>query len=73
MATSMGGPIFVKAINAIKSMDYIAGMFLKGIKEIRVENVVQIVTDNAANYKVDGQIIETNIPTYFGRLVSFIA
>ena len=68
MATSIGGPIFVKAIDAsgnIKSMDYIAGIFLECIEEIGAANVVQIVTDNAANYKAAGQIIETKYPHIF--------
>ena len=55
MATSIGGPIFVKAIDAsgnIKSMDYIAGIFLEGNEEIGAVNMVQIATDNVANYKV---------------------
>ena len=58
----------MKAIDAsgnIKSMDYIAGIFLECIEEIGAANVVQIVTDNAANYKATGQIIETKYPHIF--------
>ena len=76
MATFMGGPIFVKAIDAsgnIKSMDYIARIFLKGIEEIGAVNVVQIVIDNAANYKAVGQIIEIKYPHIFWMRCSFIA
>ena len=54
MAISIEGSIFMKAIDAsgnIKSMDYIAGIFLEGIEKIGAANVVQIVIDNAANYK----------------------
>ena len=54
MAISIERSIFVKAIDAsgnIKSMDYIVGIFLEGIEKIGAANVVQIVIDNAANYK----------------------
>ena len=68
MAASSEGIIFLTAIDAsgeIKSQDYIAGLFIDAIKQVGEINVVQIVTDNASNYKGVGMIIEGQFPHVF--------
>ncbi|CAL5412651.1 unnamed protein product [Camellia sinensis] len=68
MAASVGGAMFVKAIDAsgnIKDADYVANIFLSVIEEIGKENIVQIVTDNGSNFKVAGLKIENKYPHIF--------
>ncbi|KAH6779478.1 hypothetical protein C2S52_010715 [Perilla frutescens var. hirtella] len=68
MAASSGGAMFIKAIDAsgnIKDADNVASIFDVAIKEIGKENVVQIITDNASNYKAAGTIIEARYPQIF--------
>ncbi|XP_022894492.1 uncharacterized protein LOC111408894 isoform X2 [Olea europaea var. sylvestris] len=62
MGASAGRAMFIKAIDAssnIKDGEYVAAMFTDAIKQIGSSNVVQIITDNAANYKSAGLSIET--------------
>lgn len=68
MAASSGGAMFIKAIDAsgnIKDADYIASTFDIAIKDVGKDNVVQIISDNASNYKAAGAIIETRYPHIF--------
>ncbi|KAL7193205.1 hypothetical protein ACSBR2_024921 [Camellia fascicularis] len=68
MAASVGGAMFVKAIDAsgnIKDADYVANIFLSVIEEIGKENIVQIVTDNGSNFKAAGLTIENKYPHIF--------
>ncbi|KAL7228951.1 hypothetical protein ACSBR2_007615 [Camellia fascicularis] len=66
MATSVGGAMFVKAIDAsgnIKDADYVANILV--IEEIGKQNIVQIVTDNGSNFKAAGLTIENKYPHIF--------
>ncbi|KAL7206744.1 hypothetical protein ACSBR2_019457 [Camellia fascicularis] len=68
MAPSAGGAMFVKAIDSsgiVKDGEYVASLFIKAIKEVGEANVVQIVTDNASNYKAAGLSIENKYPHIF--------
>jgi len=40
-------------------------MLEKIVEEVEEENVVQVVTDNAANYKLAGEMLMTKKPTIF--------
>ncbi|KAL8473464.1 hypothetical protein ACS0TY_030338 [Phlomoides rotata] len=68
MAASSGGTMFLKAIDAsgiIKDGEYVSSLFEEAIKEVRESNVVQIITDNASNYKSAGSMIESRYPHIF--------
>ncbi|CAH1435544.1 unnamed protein product [Lactuca virosa] len=65
MATSGNGPLFLKTVNCfgeVKDRFFIAELMKEVINEIGHENVVQIITDNAANCKAAGEIIESQFP-----------
>nr|GEY51166.1 hAT dimerization domain, ribonuclease H-like domain protein [Tanacetum cinerariifolium] len=65
MATSGNGPLFLKAMNyfgEVKDRFFIADLMKEVINEIGHQNVVQIITDNATNYKAAGQLIESQFP-----------
>ncbi|GMI75200.1 hypothetical protein like AT1G79740 [Hibiscus trionum] len=54
MATSGNGPMFLKAVNCfgeVKDKFFIANLMKEVIDEVGHQNVVQIITDNAANCK----------------------
>ncbi|KAH7545623.1 hypothetical protein FEM48_Zijuj01G0113100 [Ziziphus jujuba var. spinosa] len=62
MAASSGGAMFLKSIDAssnIKDGDYVASLFLQVINQIGDANIVQIITDNASNFKSTGLHIES--------------
>ncbi|GKA51407.1 putative hAT dimerization domain, ribonuclease H-like domain protein [Tanacetum coccineum] len=63
MATSENGPMFIKAINCMG--EFIANLMKEVIDEIRHQNVVQIITDNAANCKGAREIIEGLYPEIY--------
>ena len=68
MAASSGRAMFLKAIDAsgnIKDAKYVANLFIQVIKDLGEANVVQIVTDNASNYKAAGLSIEGKYPHIF--------
>ena len=46
----------VDTFNMSKTVDKVFKMLDAIVERIREENVVQVVTDNAANYKVAGQL-----------------
>ena len=67
MATSAKGQMFTKAVNCmgeIKSKEFIVNLMQEDINEIGDQNVVQIITDNVANCKGYGEIIEGLYPAY---------
>ncbi|WOH08258.1 hypothetical protein DCAR_0727696 [Daucus carota subsp. sativus] len=69
MVASAAGPMFLKSVNAsqvkVKDAEYIAALFMEIVEEIGPEHVVQIVTDNATNYKATGALFETKYPRIF--------
>ena len=75
MATSGNGPIFLKVVNCfseVKDKFFICNLMREVITEVGHHNVVQIITDNAANCKGAGELIEAQFPIYIGHLVWFI-
>lgn len=69
MVASEAGPKFPKAFyasHATKDADYVVKLFLEVVEEICDSNVVQIITDNALNYKVTSELIESKYPRIFG-------
>ncbi|XP_057250027.1 uncharacterized protein LOC104907630 [Beta vulgaris subsp. vulgaris] len=65
MATFRNGPIFLKAVNCfgeVKDKYFIANLMKEVIQEVGHQNVVQIITDNAANCKGAGELIESEFP-----------
>lgn len=69
MIASAGGPMFQSTIDASeilsKDVEYLAEVFTKVIEEIGESKVVQVITDNASNYKAAGAIIENKFPSIF--------
>ncbi|KAK8516369.1 hypothetical protein V6N12_068976 [Hibiscus sabdariffa] len=65
MATFGNGPMFLKAVNCfgeVKDKFSIANLMKEVIDEVGHQNVMQIITDNAANCKGAGEIIESMYP-----------
>ncbi|KAL9661445.1 hypothetical protein QQ045_026269 [Rhodiola kirilowii] len=65
MATSGSGPMFLKAVNCfgeVKDKFFIARLMKEVIYEVGDRNVVQIITDNAANCKGAGDLIQSEFP-----------
>ncbi|KAL8094381.1 hypothetical protein AgCh_036057 [Apium graveolens] len=57
--------MFIKSFDTsgnIKDFDYVASLFLNVIDQEGADNVVQIITDNAANFKAVGLSIEAKYP-----------
>ncbi|XP_059639603.1 uncharacterized protein LOC132281975 [Cornus florida] len=68
MAASVGGAMFLKAVDAsgnIKDADYVANLFKPVIQEVGSQNVVQVITDNGSNFKAARAIIEGIYPHIF--------
>lgn len=69
MVGSSSGPMFMKAIDAsealTKDAEYIANIFFDVIENIGDDRVVQVVTDNGANFKAAGALIEERYPHIF--------
>lgn len=62
------GPMFLRAINTegeVKKKEYIAENMLVVIDEVGAQNVVQVITDNAANCRAAGIIVEQKHPQIF--------
>ncbi|XP_052620999.1 uncharacterized protein LOC111909277 [Lactuca sativa] len=57
-----GVTIAVNCFGEVKDRFFIAELMKEVINEIGHENVVQIITDNAANCKAAGEIIESQFP-----------
>ncbi|GKB33552.1 hAT dimerization domain, ribonuclease H-like domain protein [Tanacetum coccineum] len=65
MATSGNGPLFLNSVNCfeeVKDRFFIANLMKEVINEIGHQNAVQIITDNAANCKAAGKLIESQFP-----------
>ncbi|XP_074344032.1 uncharacterized protein LOC141683227 [Apium graveolens] len=68
LANSPQGAFFLGSVNASSEShdaQMLANLLESKIKEIGEKNVVQVVTDNGANYKLAGQILEIRMPTLF--------
>ncbi|XP_061375040.1 uncharacterized protein LOC133317217 [Gastrolobium bilobum] len=62
------GTIFLKSVdayNASKTADFLYKLFRDVVLHVGPENVVQIVTDNAANYVASGRLLEAEFPKIF--------
>ncbi|XP_057851591.2 uncharacterized protein LOC131061784 [Cryptomeria japonica] len=60
--------VFLKSVDAsnkVKNAETLAAMLEHIVMEVRVENVVQIITNNAAAYVVVGRILQERHPTFF--------
>ncbi|XP_054781897.1 uncharacterized protein LOC129289109 [Prosopis cineraria] len=68
MAMSDGDPMFLKAVDGskeYKDRHYMADLMRQVIEEVKPQNVVQIITDNASVCKSAGRLIEAEYPTIF--------
>nr|XP_011470781.1 PREDICTED: uncharacterized protein LOC101295002 [Fragaria vesca subsp. vesca] len=68
IAANGSGPMMLRAINSqgeVKTGDMIAELIIECIKEVGHENVVQVITDNAANCVKAGSLISAKYPTIF--------
>ena len=68
LAVTEDGPMFLKAINTegiSKTKEYISEKMLAVIDEVGAQNVVQVITDNAANCRAAGIIVEQKHPQIF--------
>ena len=68
MAASKGGPIFLKSINdttEYKDRHYMTHLFKEAIIKVGVENVMQLITDNASVCEARGLLIEDDYPHIF--------
>jgi hypothetical protein len=68
LANSPAGTYFLESVDAsIECQDsrMIADLLEKRIEGVGKENVVQVVTDNGANYKAAGKILMERIPTLY--------
>ncbi|KAM0927618.1 hypothetical protein ACQ4PT_002748 [Festuca glaucescens] len=68
LVNSPGGTYFLESVDAsIECQDarMIADLLEKRIEDVGKENVVQVVTDNGANYKAAGKILMERIPTLY--------
>lgn len=68
MAASGTSAIFVDSVDASgkrKDAAFVAEVFIQAIKEVGPENVVQVITDNGANFKAAGSIVESKYPHIF--------
>jgi len=68
MVVTDSGPMFLKSINAsdeIKDKDFIARHMRDVVIEVGPDNVVQIITDNAAVCKAAGMLIELEFPSIY--------
>ncbi|XP_057865208.1 uncharacterized protein LOC131072922 [Cryptomeria japonica] len=60
--------VFLKSVDAsskVKNAKTLAGMLEHIVMEVEVENVVQIITDNATTYVAVGRILQDRHPTLF--------
>ncbi|XP_062193504.1 uncharacterized protein LOC133896882 [Phragmites australis] len=68
IAVTEGAPIFLKSIDSegeVKSKEYIFDRLKEVIEEVGSKNVVQVITDNAANCKAVGLMIESKYKNIF--------
>lgn len=75
IAITEGGAMFLKAVNTegeIKDKFYIASLIKEVILEVGSQNVVQVITDNAANCKGPVYLLRVSFQIFFGLHVSYI-
>ncbi|XP_059063516.1 uncharacterized protein LOC131856134 [Cryptomeria japonica] len=63
LVSSAGGTVFIKSIDAsahCKNATYLCEQIEEVIEDVGEENVVQVVTNNAANYVAAGKLLITN-------------
>lgn len=68
MVTSLNGPVFLKALDALgqyKDVQYMGELFIKVIEYVGVDSCVKIITDNAPVCKDAGMIVEARYPQVF--------
>jgi hypothetical protein len=68
LVNSPKGTYFLESVDAsIECQDarMIEDLLEKRIEDVGKENVVQVVTDNGANYKAAGKILMERIPTLY--------
>nr|XP_034580677.1 uncharacterized protein LOC117843997 [Setaria viridis] len=68
IAVTESGPMFLKCENTegqAKTKDYITDLLIDVIEKVGPKNVVQVITDNAANCKAAGLIIESKYNNIF--------
>ena len=61
LAITESGPMFLRGINTegeVKKKEYIVEKLIAVIEEVGAKSVVQVITDNAANCKAVGMIVE---------------
>ncbi|PPS19777.1 hypothetical protein GOBAR_AA00795 [Gossypium barbadense] len=69
---SSGGAMLLMAVDSsdkTKDVEYIASLFIEGIKKIGAQNAMQALSDNASNSKSAGVLIESKFP-HIGLLVA---
>ncbi|XP_039050202.1 uncharacterized protein LOC120191296 [Hibiscus syriacus] len=72
MGTSGNGPMFLKAVNCcgeVKDKFFIANLMKEVIDEVGHRNVVQIITDNAANCKGQEKLLRAFADTRFASII----
>ena len=68
MVVTDSGPMFLKSPNTsdeIKDKDFITRHMRDVVMKVRPDNVVQIITDNAAVCKVVGMLIKLELPSIY--------
>jgi hypothetical protein len=68
LVNSPEGTYFLESVDAsseVHSATMLADLLQEKIEDIGKDNVVQVVTDNGANYKAAGKILMDRIPTLF--------
>ncbi|XP_077216000.1 uncharacterized protein LOC143850661 [Tasmannia lanceolata] len=68
MVVTEGKHMFLKAIDCLgetKDKYFIANFLEEVINEVGHDNAVQVITDNAPNCKVAGQLVEAQFPSIF--------
>ena len=68
LANSPAGTFFLGSVDAsseVANANMLADLLEQHINQVGKENVVQVVTDNGANFKAAGRILMERIPTLF--------
>jgi hypothetical protein len=68
LVNSPAGTYFLESVDATTEAHdatMLADLLEQKIVQIGKENVIQVVTDNGANYKVAGKLLMQRIPTLF--------
>ena len=68
LVNSPEGTYFLESVDAsaeVHDAFMLADLLEKKIEEIGKDNVVQVITDNGANYKAAGRLLMERIPTLF--------